>query len=121
MVDQFKKSTNKLLIEIFADHPGQSGDAGGGGGGKGGRGKKGGGFSTVSSSYREQLNNLMTTLRATQPHFVRCIIPNEMKQPGVIDSHLVMHQLTCNGVLEGIRICRKGFPNRMVYPDFKLR
>ncbi|KAM0725168.1 Myosin heavy chain, muscle [Formica fusca] len=121
VVDQFKKSTNKLLIEIFADHPGQSGDAGGGGGGKGGRGKKGGGFSTVSSSYREQLNNLMTTLRATQPHFVRCIIPNELKQPGVIDSHLVMHQLTCNGVLEGIRICRKGFPNRMVYPDFKLR
>ncbi|XP_043518723.1 myosin heavy chain, muscle isoform X21 [Frieseomelitta varia] len=122
VVDQFKKSSNKLLIEIFADHPGQSGDAGGGGGGgKGGRGKKGGGFSTVSSSYREQLNNLMTTLRATQPHFVRCIIPNELKQPGVIDSHLVMHQLTCNGVLEGIRICRKGFPNRMVYPDFKLR
>ncbi|XP_019882423.1 myosin heavy chain, muscle isoform X23 [Camponotus floridanus] len=121
VVDQFKKSTNKLLIEIFADHPGQSGDAGGGGGGKGGRGKKGGGFSTVSSSYREQLNNLMATLRATQPHFVRCIIPNELKQPGVIDSHLVMHQLTCNGVLEGIRICRKGFPNRMVYPDFKLR
>ncbi|XP_031843705.1 myosin heavy chain isoform X18 [Nomia melanderi] len=123
VVDQFKKSSNKLLVEIFADHPGQSGDAGGGGGGggKGGRGKKGGGFSTVSSSYREQLNNLMTTLRATQPHFVRCIIPNELKQPGVIDSHLVMHQLTCNGVLEGIRICRKGFPNRMVYPDFKLR
>ncbi|XP_034947005.1 myosin heavy chain, muscle isoform X10 [Chelonus insularis] len=119
VVDQFKKSSNKLLIEIFADHPGQSGD--GGKDAKGGRGKKGGGFSTVSSSYKEQLNNLMTTLRATQPHFVRCIIPNEMKQPGVIDSHLVMHQLTCNGVLEGIRICRKGFPNRMMYPDFKLR
>ncbi|XP_046620901.1 myosin heavy chain, muscle isoform X8 [Neodiprion virginianus] len=120
VVDQFKKSQNKLLVEIFADHPGQSG-GGDAGGGKGGRGKKGGGFSTVSSSYKEQLNNLMTTLRATQPHFVRCIIPNELKQPGLIDSHLVMHQLTCNGVLEGIRICRKGFPNRMVYPDFKLR
>ncbi|XP_014231486.1 myosin heavy chain, muscle isoform X14 [Trichogramma pretiosum] len=119
VVDQFKKSSNKLLVEIFADHPGQSG--GGGKDAGGGRGKKGGGFSTVSSSYKEQLNNLMTTLRATQPHFVRCIIPNEMKQAGVIDSHLVMHQLTCNGVLEGIRICRKGFPNRMNYPDFKLR
>ncbi|XP_075220629.1 myosin heavy chain isoform X32 [Lycorma delicatula] len=121
VVDQFKKGVNKLLVEIFADHPGQSAEPAAGGGGKGGRGKKGGGFATVSSSYKEQLNNLMTTLRSTQPHFVRCIIPNELKQPGVIDSHLVMHQLTCNGVLEGIRICRKGFPNRMVYPDFKLR
>ncbi|XP_074040835.1 myosin heavy chain isoform X46 [Leptinotarsa decemlineata] len=116
VVDLFKKGSNKLLVEIFADHPGQSGGAA-----EKGRGKKGGGFATVSSAYKEQLNNLMTTLRSTQPHFVRCIIPNELKQPGVIDSHLVMHQLTCNGVLEGIRICRKGFPNRMVYPDFKLR
>ncbi|XP_055547304.1 myosin heavy chain, muscle isoform X19 [Wyeomyia smithii] len=120
VVDQFKKGNNNLLVEIFADHPGQSAapDAGGG---KGGRGKKGAGFATVSSSYKEQLNNLMTTLKSTQPHFVRCIIPNELKQTGLIDAHLVMHQLTCNGVLEGIRICRKGFPNRMMYPDFKLR
>merc|ERR1719150_2323491 len=32
-----------------------------------------------------------------------------------------MHRLTCNGVLEGIRICMRGFPNRMLYPDYKLR
>ena len=41
--------------------------------------------------------------------------------PGVMDHHLVMHQLRCNGVLEGIRICRKGFPNRILYADFKQR
>lgn len=63
----------------------------------------------------------MTTLRQTHPHFVRCIIPNEIKTGGVLDPHLVMHQLHCNGVLEGIRICRKGFPNRMMYAEFKQR
>ncbi|XP_049524303.1 myosin heavy chain, muscle-like isoform X1 [Dermacentor silvarum] len=118
VVDQFKKGSNALLQAIFEDHPGLG--AAEDKGGKGGR-KKGSGFQTVSGLYREQLNKLMTTLRSTQPHFVRCIIPNETKSPGVIDSHLVMHQLTCNGVLEGIRICRKGFPNRMIYPDFKQR
>lgn len=117
VVDQFKKGSLQLLAEIFEDHPGLGGDTGG----KGVRKGKGSSFQTVSLLYREQLQNLMRTLNATHPHFVRCIIPNETKSPGVIDSHLVMHQLTCNGVLEGIRICRKGFPNRMVYPDFRQR
>ena len=63
----------------------------------------------------------MNTLKQTSPHFVRCIIPNEIKTGGVLDAHLVMHQLTCNGVLEGIRICRKGFPNRVIYAEFKQR
>ena len=40
---------------------------------------------------------------------------------GVLDAELVLHQLQCNGVLEGIRICRKGFPNRMIYSEFKQR
>lgn len=38
-----------------------------------------------------------------------------------MDNPLVMHQLRCNGVLEGIRICRKGFPNRILYGDFRQR
>ena len=63
----------------------------------------------------------MANLKSTHPHFVRCIIPNEIKTGGILDAHLVMHQLTCNGVLEGIRICRKGFPNRMIYAEFKQR
>ncbi|XP_038565922.1 myosin heavy chain, fast skeletal muscle-like [Micropterus salmoides] len=38
-----------------------------------------------------------------------------------MENHLVIHQLRCNGVLEGIRICRKGFPSRIIYGDFKQR
>merc|ERR1712066_872681 len=38
-----------------------------------------------------------------------------------VEPPLMMHQLTCNGVLEGIRICMRGFPNRMLYPDYKSR
>merc|ERR1712001_675839 len=34
---------------------------------------------------------------------------------------LVMHQYQCNGVLAGIAICRAGFPNKIVYPEFKER
>ncbi|NXI93071.1 MYH1 protein, partial [Psophia crepitans] len=40
---------------------------------------------------------------------------------GLMDHKLVLHQLRCNGVLEGIRICRKGFPNKLLYGDFKQR
>ncbi|XP_057245202.1 myosin-1B-like, partial [Malurus melanocephalus] len=70
---------------------------------------------------KENLNKLMTNLRSTHPHFVRCIIPNESKTPGAMEHELVLHQLRCNGVLEGIRICRKGFPSRILYADFKQR
>merc|ERR1712168_426511 len=90
--------------------------------GKAGKKKKSGGSSqTLSPAHRECLHKLMVTLYTTHPHFVRCIIPNEIKTPGVIDAALVLNQLQCNGVLEGIRICRKGFPNRMIYSEFKQR
>ncbi|XP_009883589.1 PREDICTED: myosin-3-like isoform X2 [Charadrius vociferus] len=97
-----------------------SSESGGGGGKKGGK-KKGSSFQTVSALFRENLNKLMTNLRSTHPHFVRCIIPNETKTPGAMEHELVLHQLRCNGVLEGIRICRKGFPSRILYADFKQR
>ncbi|XP_060932766.1 myosin heavy chain, fast skeletal muscle-like isoform X1 [Limanda limanda] len=87
---------------------------------KGGK-KKGGSMQTVSSQFRENLGKLMTNLRSTHPHFVRCLIPNESKIPGLMENFLVIHQLRCNGVLEGIRICRKGFPSRIQYGDFKQR
>merc|ERR1712223_1800863 len=83
-------------------------------------GKKGA-SKTVSGVYLVQLNSLMETLNATEPHFIRCIVPNNHKKPLMVEPPLIMHQLTCNGVLEGIRICMRGFPNRILYPEFKQR
>merc|ERR1711910_259319 len=55
------------------------------------------------------------------PSFIRCVVPNTHKQPGGVQPELIMHQYQCNGVLAGIAICRLGFPNKMLYPDFKAR
>ncbi|XP_042202169.1 myosin-7, partial [Callorhinchus milii] len=118
VVGLYQKSSMKILANLFINYAGADSvsDAP-----KKGTKKKGSSFQTVSALHRENLNKLMTNLRSTHPHFVRCIIPNESKIPGMMDNALVMHQLRCNGVLEGIRICRKGFPNRILYGDFKQR
>merc|ERR1712045_814859 len=119
VVDQMKKAENALVVYLFRDHPGANSEAQQ----TIKKGKDAGAktFKTVSSGFRAQLDALLTTLNTTDPHFIRCIVPNNHKTPGLLDSALVMHQLTCNGVLEGIRICRRGFPNRTVYLDFKHR
>merc|ERR1712088_657771 len=116
IVEMIKNGSNALMIQCFADHPGQplaNKD-------DGGRKKKGGG-KTVSSYFKGQLDDLMTTLYKTEPHFIRCVVPNTHKQPGGVEPGLVMHQYQCNGVLAGIAICRAGFPNKLAYPEFKSR
>ena len=118
VVDCLKRSSNALLVFLWREHPGQSAPPEEE---KGKKKKKGGGAKTVASVYLVQLGELMTTLHSTEPHFIRCIVPNTHKKPYDVETPLIMHQLTCNGVLEGIRICMRGFPNRMLYPEFKSR
>ncbi|OWK03549.1 hypothetical protein Celaphus_00007918, partial [Cervus elaphus hippelaphus] len=120
VVPIFQKSQNKLLATLYENYAGSCSTEPPKSGVKEKR-KKAASFQTVSQLHKENLNKLMTNLRATQPHFVRCIVPNENKTPGVMDAFLVLHQLRCNGVLEGIRICRQGFPNRLLYTDFRQR
>merc|ERR1711863_187943 len=117
VVDVLKLGSNELLVHLWKDHPGQSNPPEEDKSKK----KKKGAAKTVTSVYLTQLTELMTTLHATEPHFIRCLVPNTHKKPGEVECPLIMHQLTCNGVLEGIRICMRGFPNRMLYPDIKAR
>jgi len=83
--------------------------------------KSGANFQTVAKEYRLQLSALVDKLSATEPHFIRCIIPNLLKKSGILDAQLILHQLKCNGVLEGIRISRKGYPGRIAFKDFIQR
>jgi len=108
VVGMMQEATNKVVNIVF-----QEKDTG--------EKKKGSALMTISAGHRESLMKLMNNLHMTHPHFVRCIIPNEIKKSGHSDSPLIMHQLTCNGVLEGIRICQLGLPNKVIYPDFMVR
>lgn len=78
-------------------------------------------FRTVAQRHKEQLSGLMAKLHSTRPHFVRCILPNHKKRPKLFNANLVLDQLRCNGVLEGIRIARTGFPNRLPFAEFRSR
>ncbi|KAI1307533.1 myosin-11 [Xylaria venustula] len=78
-------------------------------------------FRTVAQRHKEQLSSLMGQLHSTHPHFVRCILPNHKKRPKQFHAPLVLDQLRCNGVLEGIRIARTGFPNRLSFNEFRQR
>ena len=78
-------------------------------------------FRTVAQRHKEQLSSLMSQLHSTHPHFVRCILPNHKKRPKQFNAPMVLDQLRCNGVLEGIRIARTGFPNRLTFLEFRQR
>lgn len=110
-------SHDKYIASLFADY---SEDAGEHSGAPKSRVKKGL-FRTVAQRHKEQLSSLMTQLNSTHPHFVRCIIPNHQKRPKRLHPPLVLDQLRCNGVLEGIRIARTGFPNRLPFAEFRQR
>merc|ERR1719348_1893208 len=116
IVQMIKEGGNEMAQLCFIDHPGQPLETP-----KDQERKKGKGGKTVSSYFKGQLDDLMTTLYKTEPHFIRCVVPNTHKIPGGVEPGLVMHQYQCNGVLAGIAICRKGFPNKMLYPEFKAR
>merc|ERR1712020_776091 len=118
VADVLKRGSCALMVTVWADHPGQSAPPDDP---KDKKKKKKGGGKTVSSVYLVQLAELMGTLNITEPHFIRCIVPNTHKKPLETETPLIMHQLTCNGVLEGIRVCMLGFPNRMLYRDYKAR
>ncbi|PHH65256.1 hypothetical protein CDD81_3115 [Ophiocordyceps australis] len=110
------RSSKAHVAALFGDCAEGDDEAGGGR-----RCVKKGLFRTVAQRHKEQLHSLMTQLHSTHAHFVRCILPNHKKRPKQFNGLLVLDQLRCNGVLEGIRIARTGFPNRLPFGEFRQR
>ncbi|XP_069733851.1 unconventional myosin-Vb-like [Phaenicophaeus curvirostris] len=76
---------------------------------------------SISSQFKASLKKLMEMLGSTTSHYIRCIKPNDGKQPFVFDSRRAVEQLRACGVLETIRISASGYPSRWSYQEFLER
>jgi len=72
----------------------------------------------VTAQFQESLDELLAMLDAAAPHFIRCIKPNEAKQPNNFDSKFVLTQLRYTGLLETVRIRKLGYSVRLQFPLF---
>jgi len=107
---------------------GGGGNRGGRGGARGGGAAGGGGASasrkvSLGSQFKGQLASLMDTLNTTNPHYIRCVKPNETKKPSrhEFTGMNVLRQLRYAGVFEAVQIRQTGFPFRLTHEDFYKR
>ncbi|XP_018844728.2 myosin-17-like isoform X2 [Juglans regia] len=78
-------------------------------------------FSSIGSRFKLQLQSLMETLSSTEPHYIRCVKPNNVLKPAIFENLNVIQQLRCGGVLEAIRISCAGYPTRRTFYEFLHR
>uniref|UniRef100_A0A2N9HFS8 Myosin motor domain-containing protein n=1 Tax=Fagus sylvatica TaxID=28930 RepID=A0A2N9HFS8_FAGSY len=78
-------------------------------------------FSSIGSRFKLQLQSLMETLSTTEPHYIRCVKPNNVLKPAIFENLNVIQQLRCGGVLEAIRISCAGYPTRRTFYEFLHR
>ncbi|KAJ6742734.1 MYOSIN [Salix viminalis] len=78
-------------------------------------------FSSIGSRFKLQLQSLMETLSSTEPHYIRCVKPNNLLKPAIFENANIIQQLRCGGVLEAIRISCAGYPTRRTFYELLLR
>ena len=75
---------------------------------------------TVGSQFKGQLGVLLTRIRSTRPHYVRCLKPNDSNVPSAFDQPRIIEQLRCGGVLEAVRVSRAGYPTRLPHSQVNV-
>ncbi|XP_074586758.1 myosin-8-like [Curcuma longa] len=75
-------------------------------------------FSSIGSRFKQQLQSLLETLSSTEPHYIRCVKPNNLLKPSIFENQNILQQLRCGGVMEAIRISCAGYPTRRIFCEF---
>ncbi|NXJ08354.1 MYO15 protein, partial [Odontophorus gujanensis] len=73
---------------------------------------------TVAARFQQSLLDLVEKMERCNPFFVRCLKPNNKKEPGLFEADVVSSQLRYSGILETIRIRKEGFPIRIPFLVF---
>ncbi|EMP37163.1 Myosin-Ih, partial [Chelonia mydas] len=76
---------------------------------------------TVATQFKNSLASLIEILMSKEPSYIRCIKPNEGKEPGKFDDVLIRHQVKYLGLMEHLRVRRAGFAYRRKYELFLQR
>ncbi|CAG9773885.1 unnamed protein product [Ceutorhynchus assimilis] len=76
---------------------------------------------TAGTLFKTSMQELVKTLISKEPHYVRCIKPNEVKSASAFDYERVKHQVNYLGLLENVRVRRAGFAHRQRYDKFLKR
>uniref|UniRef100_A0A8B9K1P6 Myosin Ic, paralog a n=1 Tax=Astyanax mexicanus TaxID=7994 RepID=A0A8B9K1P6_ASTMX len=76
---------------------------------------------TAATQFKLSLAKLMDILMSKEPSYIRCIKPNDGKQPGRFEEVLVRHQVKYLGLMENLRVRRAGFAYRRSFEAFLQR
>jgi len=76
---------------------------------------------TVGQQFKEQLTSLIENVQKTDPHYIRCIKPNDAAKPMLMTRKRTTEQLRYGGVLEAVKVARAGFPVRLPHAAFYQR
>lgn len=76
---------------------------------------------TLACKFKLDLDSLMASLTTTQPHFIRCVKPNDQQKPNLFTPPLALRQLKYAGLFEAIHIRKAGYAIRMPHESFVMR
>eukprot|EP00923_Selenidium_pygospionis_P018485 GHVN01032343.1.p1 GENE.GHVN01032343.1~~GHVN01032343.1.p1 ORF type:complete len:860 (-),score=87.78 GHVN01032343.1:953-3424(-) len=72
----------------------------------------------IGSQFLNQLERLMALINSTEPHFIRCVKPNETKKPTDFVSSKILIQLHSLSILEALQLRNLGYSYRRPFEDF---